>query len=274
MPVTRRRRRLLVGSSALLTVGLLTTGASSPVEPSYALIPLYSDGVALDADGVPRLVPVGSEVVDDPDQRARQDAWLARGSVPGPERYRPMAEQALRDLDALVLDNGASLAAGSPYWRYVWPRDASFAAAALARTGHPDDAHAVLAYLARMQDLSTVDGVLQARYLPTGTGAVPDARPPQLDGSGWVLWGVAQWYAAAGPGRGAQLEELRPLVTSAVSAIRDHVDPTTGLSPAFPDYWEVSERRPTLGTMAALLTGARAAAPVLAALGEPPAGDL
>ncbi|WP_155855268.1 hypothetical protein [Actinotalea ferrariae] len=268
------RRRLLACGAALAAVGLVTTGASSPVEPSYARIALYSEGVALDADGVPRLVPVGAAVVDDPVQRARQDAWLAAGRVPGPDRYRGMAEQALRDLDALVLEDGASLAAGSPYWRYVWPRDASFTAAALARSGHPDDAHAVLAYLARMQASSTVDGVLQARYLPDGSGGVPDARPAQLDGSGWVLWGVAQWYAAAGPGRDAQLEELRELVVSSVGTIRAHVDPVSGLPPAFPDYWEVRERRPTLGTLAPLLAGTRAAAPVLAALGEPPAGDL
>lgn len=274
MPLARRRRRLLVGSSALLAVGLLATGASSPDEPAHARIALYSDGVALDADGVPRLVPVGEVIGDDPAQRERQDAWLARGVVPGPERYRAMSEQALRDLDALVLDNGASLAAGSPYWRYVWPRDASFTAAALARTGHPDDAHAVLAYLARMQERSTDGGVLHARYLPDGSGNVPDSRPAQLDGSGWVLWGVAEWYAAAGPDRDARLEDLRVLVTSSVATIRDRVDRGTGLPPAFPDYWEVAERRPTLGTVAPLLAGTRAAAPVLAALDEPPVGDL
>jgi hypothetical protein len=274
VPLARRRRRLLVGSSALLAVGLLATGASSPGEPAHARIALYSDGVALDADGVPRLVPVGEDVVDDPVQRERQDAWLAAGHVPGPPQYRGMAEQALRDLDALVLDNGASLAAGSPYWRYVWPRDASFTAAALARTGHADDAHAVLVYLARMQELDTERGALQARYLPDGSGDAPDGRPAQLDGSGWVLWALAEWYAAAGPGRDAELVELRGLVTSSVATIRGLVDPVTGLPPAFPDYWEVAERRPTLGTLAPLLAGTRAVAPVLAALGEPPIRDL
>jgi glucoamylase len=268
------RRRPLVGSTALLAVALLATGATSETVPSYARIPLYSDGVVLDAHGVPRLVEVGSDTADDPRQRAAQDAWLAEGRVPGPDRYRSMAVQALRDLDALVLDNGASVAAGSADWRLVWPRDASFTAAALARTGHPDDAHAVLAYLARMQELSTVDGVLQARYLPDGSGEVPDSRAPQLDGSGWVLWGVAQWYDAAGPDRDGQLERLRPLVTAAVATIRHRVDPETGLATPSPDYWEVPEDRPTLGTMAPLLAGARAVAPVLAALGEPPVGDL
>lgn len=274
MPLARHRRRLVVGSAALIGVAVLATGAGSTDEPAHARIALYSDGVALDADGVPRLVPVGEDVADDPGQRSRQDEWLAGGHVPGPPRYRAMAEQALRDLDALVLDNGASLAAGSPYWRYVWPRDASFTAAALARTGHADDAHAVLAYLALMQERSTVDGVLQARYLPDGSGGVPDARPAQLDGSGWVLWGVAEWYASAGPDRVTQLEELRRLVVAAIATIRAQVDPATGLPAAFPDYWEVAERRPTLGTVAPLLAGTRAAAPVLAALGEPPVGDL
>jgi hypothetical protein len=251
--------------------------ASAPFEASYAAIPLYADGVVLDADGVPQVVTVGdAEADDDATQRARQDVWLASGTVPGPERYAPMAEQALRDLDALVLDNGASLAGANPAWRYVWPRDASFTVAALARTGHPDDAHEVLAYLERMQDERSTGGVFEARYLPSGTGAVPDDRGLQLDGNGWVLWAVAEWFEHAEPGaeRDRDLEALRPLVERSVAAIRDHVDPVTGLPDAYPDYWEVHERVPTLGTVAALLLGVRAAEPVLEALDQPSAEPL
>lgn len=263
------------GVVAFAVVGTCAS-ASAPFEPSYAAIPLYADGVVLDAAGVPQVVSVGDDAVDDATQRARQDAWLAAGTVPGPDRYAPMAEQALRDLDALVLENGAALAGANPAWRYVWPRDASFTVAALARTGHPDDAYGVLAYLQEMQDRRSTDGVLEARYLPGGTGAVPDDRGLQLDGNGWVLWAVAEWYAQATPGaeRDRDLEALRPLVERSVEAIRDHVDPVTGLPDVYPDYWEVQERVPTLGTVAALLLGVRAVEPVLETLGEPSAAPL
>lgn len=256
---------------------MATCAAASVSVPSrYAHIALYSDGVVLDRSGLPALVPVGSLLQDDPAQRSRQDAWLAEGTVPGPERYADLAEQALRDLDALVLPNGASLAGASEAWRYVWPRDASFTAAALARTGHTGDAHEVLAYVQAMQDARSSGGVLEARYLPDGSGDVPDARGLQLDGNGWVLWGVAEWYGATapGPGRDADLERLRPLVERSVSAIRANVDPVTGLPGVFPDYWEVGEKTPTLGTLAPLLLGVRAVEPVLEALGEAPATDL
>jgi glucoamylase len=272
-------RRVLTG--ALVAVATVSTCAagSHPYTPSYAEIPLYADGVAVDRHGIPEVVPVGSTIDHHPVHQARQDAWLARGSVPGPDRYAALAEQALRDLEALVLPGGAAVAAASSAWRYVWPRDASFTVAALARTGHTGDAHQVLLYLQRMQDLRSTDGVMEARYLPDGTGAVPDARGLQLDGNGWVLWAVAEWWTATPPGavRDDGLEALRPLVMRSLDAVRAHVDPGTGLPGVFPDYWEVRERVPTLGTLAPLLAGVRAVEPVLAALGLPseaPLADL
>ena len=268
--------RVLVSGALTVVMAGALPAASSPHEPSYAQIGLYSDGVVLDPDGMPREVPVGDrDLADDPVRRAEQDAWLAHGTIPGPPEYADLAEQALRDLDALVLSGGAALAGASPGWQYVWPRDASFTAAALARTGHPQDAHAVLAYLQSMQDARSTAGVFEARYLPDGTGDVPDDRGLQLDGSGWVLWAVSQWYKAtpAGSARAADLEALRPLVVRSVAAIRAHVD-GDGLPFAFPDFWEVDVELPTLGTLAPLLLGVRAAAPLLAALDEPPASDL
>ena len=248
--------------------------ASAPVGRPHAVIPLYAEGVVLDAGGMPQIVRPGTPP-DDPDaqddavQRARQDAWLEEGDVPGPDRYADLAEQALRDLDALVLPNGAAIAGTSAAWRYVWPRDASFTAVALARTGHPDDAFEVLTYLQRMQDERSSGGVFEARYLPDGTGAVPDERGLQLDGNGWVLWAVAQWYDAAGSGAATDeaLEELRPLVERSLAAIEANTDPVSGLPGVFPDYWEVRESVPTLGTCAPLLLGVRAAEGVAEDLG-------
>ncbi len=248
---------------------------STPLAPPFAVVPLYSDGVVLDQAGEPQLVRVGETARSDPYQRERQDAWLEAGTVPGPERYRGLAEQALRDLDALVLDDGAALAAASPAWRYVWPRDASFTAVALARTGHSSDAYDVLHYLQQMQDLRSTEGVFEARYRPDGTGDVPDERGLQLDGNGWVLWAVAEWYAAADRAtRTADLTSLAPLVERSLAAIRSNVDPVTGVPAAFPDYWETRVRTPTLGTAAPLLAGVRACEDVVAALGLPPTADL
>lgn len=223
-----------------------------------------------------------------------QDIWVAAGTVPGPARYSGLAEQALRDLDALVLPDGAVLAGLTDDWRYVWPRDASFVAAAFAATGHPADAYEVLEHLQTLQDEGSVDGVFHARYLPDGSGAVPDARGTQLDGNGWVLWAVAAWYSAvteastevgtgAGTGAGTEvgagaeveagLVALRPLVVRSVAAIRANVG-ADGLPTVSPDYWEVQETEATLGTAAALLLGLRAAGPLLEALDEPPATDV
>lgn len=260
----------------MVAVVAVCGAASNPFEPAFAAIPLYSEGVVLDASGHPELVLVGDTAASHPAQRARQDAWLAEGTVPGPDRYAPLAEQALRDLDALVLPGGAAVAAASPGWRYVWPRDASFTAVALARTGHADDAHEILAYLRDMQSERSTDGVFEARYLPDGEGEVPDDRGLQLDGNGWVLWAVGEWYAAAEPGRErtAALEELRPLVERSLEAIADHVDPETGIPGVFPDYWEVHERVPTLGTAAPLLAGVRASDDVVEALELEPTDDL
>jgi hypothetical protein len=248
----------------------------------YADIPLYSDGTVLSAVGLPQAVPVGAPVTDHPGALARQDRWLAAGSVPGPERYADLAETALRDLEALLLPGGVPVAAATGEWRYVWPRDASFVAAALARTGHVDDAFDVLEHLQLLQDAGAdagadagEGGVFEARYLPDGSGGVPDGRGPQLDGNGWVLWAVAEWYdAAPARTRDRHLESLRPLVVRSVAAIRANVDLETGLPAISPDYWEVAESSPTLGTLAPLLVGLRSASDLLHILGEPPVADL
>jgi len=260
----------------VLVVAVTCGAAITPEVSAFATLPLQSDGVVLDAAGMPVAVPVGGDLADDPARLAAQDAWLAAGTLPGPEAYAPLAERALRDLDVLVLDNGAALAAVSPDWRYVWPRDASFTAVALTRTGHQDDAWRVLAYLKQMQDATSTDGVFEARYQPDGSGDVPDGRGAQLDGNGWALWAVAEWFAGSVPGdhRDSDLEHLRPLVERSIAAIRAQVDPRTGLPGVFADYWEVREQVPTLGTLAPLLLGARSSGPVLDALGLDPADDV
>lgn len=287
-PVAAPVEPALGGPGATVPEARPTLGEQRPTaaRDGYADIPLHADGVVLGPDGRPEAVPVGAALPAAVSTLA-QDLWVARGSVPGPAGYTALAEQALRDLKALVLPGGAAVAGLSDGWRYVWPRDASFAAAAFAATGHSEDAYEVLEHLQTLQ-AAGADGVFQARYLPDGSGAVPDARGTQLDGDGWVLWAVARWFAAAaqadrdggdrragaaGPAVQASLEALRPLVVRSVEAIRANVG-ADGLPVPSPDYWEVAESEATLGTAAALLLGLRAVGPVLEALGEPPADDV
>ncbi|GAA4144527.1 hypothetical protein GCM10022416_35360 [Actinomadura keratinilytica] len=229
-------------------------------------------------DGRVRLVPFGAEKAitvpaDDPRvrQAVRSDShWLARGTVPGrTPADREMAERALLDLRLLTRPNGASLASWYGAWRYAWPRDAAFAAAAFAVTGHMPEARRVLRFLERVQ---TDEGRWAARYHPDGS-AVIDGRAPQLDALGWVVW--ASWlvhtHDPAGAGR---LPELWPMVVRAADQLASSLD-STGLPPPSSDYFERSPDteqdpdRPTLGVVGPVLAGLRAAADLARDRGDP-----
>ncbi|MGN7702355.1 glycoside hydrolase family 15 [Cellulosimicrobium sp. 22601] len=267
------------GGTALLR---LAPGAAVTYLPgSRVLDPAALDPVAL-ADGIDpadgeadRLAQVAGPRLDasallDPDRAqdaaAASRAWLASGVVPGGDGpFAALGEAALLDLRALTLDDGAALAAASPKWRYVWPRDASFTAAAFARTGHVDDARRVLGFLARVQE---DDGSFHARYLPDGSG-VPDDRGLQSDGVGWVLW-AADVVLEETPAveRRAVAAALRPLVDAATDHALALVDGEDPLPPPSSDYWEVEPTALTLGTAGPLLAGLEAAADVYSAAGE------
>jgi GH15 family glucan-1,4-alpha-glucosidase len=270
------RTAAVAATLVVLAGGLIAWGATGP---RTATIDLYAEGVVATPDG-PRSVPAGElpdlhpgtrVPVDDGSTAdealaAGQRDWLAAGTVPGADGpYADMVADALLDLRTLVLDDGAAVAAWTPHWRYVWPRDASFVAVALARTGHVEDALEVLGFLAGVQ---AADGSFQARYLPDGSGGVPDDRAAQTDGTGWVLWAAAEVVDAAAPdAREATAEQLAPLVrraaAGAVALVADE-----DLPAASPDYWERPEAELTLGTVAPLLAGLEAAGGVLTLLGD------
>lgn len=260
----------------VLAAGLVAWGASGP---RHVQVPLYSDGVAAAPFGHAVGIPVGADVTFHPGTRvlvdpstthddelaAEQRAWLAAGTIPGADGpYADMVTLALLDIHTLLLEDGASVAAWTERWRYVWPRDASFVAVALARTGHAEDALDVLGFL---EDVQNPDGSFEARYLPDRSG-VPDARPPQTDGTGWALWAAGQVVAAADPAdRAATADRLGPLVRRSADRAMALVA-EDGLPPASPDYWEVSEDELTLGTVAPLLAGLEAADDLLVLLGD------
>jgi len=265
---------LLLLTCALLATGLVTA-ARRPVAPPPSLL---LDGVVLESRGgrtVVAAVPPGGAQEYLPGSRvapdtgltrvaAAQAAWLREGSIPG-GRWEEMTTGALLDLHTLTgatFSSGPQAAAGAvvagwiPTWRLVWPRDAAFVAVALARTGHREDAVAVLEFL---QDQQRADGTFAARHLPWG-GPVDDGRADQLDAVGYVLWAVRL------TGGDPRLDLLVERATARLLAVTSGPDP---LPPPSSDSWEVREDRLTLGTAAATLMGLDAAA-VLADPAEEP----
>ncbi|GAA0625252.1 glucoamylase [Kribbella sandramycini] len=165
-----------------------------------------------------------------------------------------LAERALADLDALTLPSGATLAGWDGPWRYVWPRDASFVAAARCAVGQDAEAAKILDFLDRIHPSA---GRWQARYAESGA-PVEDDREPQLDGSGWVPW--ATWFCKAGARYWDMVRESADQITRELGA--------DGLPDPSPDYWERPEHEVTLGTVAPLLTGLRSAVHIATELGH------
>lgn len=197
---------------------------------------------------------------------------MAGAALPGGRRAGA-ARDALADLLALIgpvladangsaptsYPAGAVVAGPVSTWRYVWPRDASFAAAALAAVGLDDEALAVLEHLAALQ---SPDGGFEARY--TAAGTVPDDRPAQLDGAGWVLWAAGRVLGPARPDADRVEGRLGVCLRRCAARLLELTDGPHRLPPVSPDYWEVAEGRLTLATAMSVLLGLEAAARLVA----------
>ncbi|MFF2653747.1 hypothetical protein [Streptomyces sp. NPDC058045] len=198
-------------------------------------------------------------------QIAESRAWLKAGIVPGksgPEREA--AARALLSMRALLQPNGASAAAWHSAWKYSWPRDSSYVAAAFAQTGHPEEAHRILKYNAATQ---RADGTWEARTKLDGSGP-PDGRKWQLDANGFVPWATWQWYQTAPrPTRYADLQKLYPMIQKAADYAAASLT-EEGLPPASPDYWELDTDTANIGTAAPLLSGFNASADLARNLGH------
>lgn len=154
---------------------------------------------------------------------------------------------------AEVFPPGAVVAAPVSIWRYVWPRDAAFAAAAFGAVNLTDEALGVLGNLASWQ---RADGGFEARY--TSSGRVPDHRPAQADGAGWFLWAAGR-LLADGVAATTLSDRLGAALARAASRLLEITDTPSHLPAASPDYWEVAETVLTLGTAAPVLLGLEAA---------------
>ena len=274
-------------SAAAVAVGLIAVLAVTGSAGQPYLAPLLTGGITASGspaadgsvhDGVYRGVAVLPAHPRGPvpprPVTAGQRRWLAAGQVPGgtPAEHA-MAVRALLDLRLLIRPDGAVAAAWYPGWKYSWPRDSSWVAAALSATGHGAAALSVLRFIARVQPPS---GIWAARYELSGRGPVLDGRPVELDSDGWFPWAVWFWYATQPRGADGRpttaarrdLAGLWPAVHRAAarttSLLTDH-----GLTPSW-DYWEdrVSSSSVTLGTAAPLLAGLHAAAHLAATLGQ------
>ncbi len=268
-------RRLVTAGAMLVALAAVALPISAYVSQArYVTAYLHGSGVAVRADGRPVVLPAtaapsdliaGSRVLADPTHpvaaaalAADQQSWLADGSVPGAgTRWADMSRKALLDLHVLTPPTGGTAAGWAHAWRYVWPRDAAFVAAAFARTGHQADAQRELAFLQRAQGAS---GLFEARYLLDGSGP-PDERWAQTDGSGWALWATAQvvdslrthseQVAAARP--------LRALIDRSLAQTLEQTRSGTTLPVPSPDYREAPEDAVTLGTVGPLLAGLQSA---------------
>ncbi|UNX53240.1 glycoside hydrolase family 15 [Georgenia sp. TF02-10] len=256
-------------------------------EPGKPETRLYSEGAFLGKRG-PVLVPAGSAA-----RRVEGTAFLDPRSAEIPGAHQPspaeidafrerlaaadlhagrwaeMARTALLDLYALRRENGAVLGAGSPYWAFVWPRDNAFVVVALSLLGLHEDAWAALDFIYSVQE---EDGQWEARYLPDGSGEVPDERGRQDDGIGYTLW--ATWVASRlSPAAVAErrLAAVRPRVLLALQAAGDVLDPETRLPRPGQDFWERDEAEPPLGVAGPLLVGLRAGVELADRLGDPDA---
>jgi len=108
--------------------------------------------------------------------------WLARArplATGAPGWARRMYSRSLLVLRALTDRRTGAVAAGArDAWAYVWPRDASAVAIALAAAGYRPTARRIVGFLRKL-DLGAA-----ARF--RGTGAPVEGREDQGDAQGWV----------------------------------------------------------------------------------------
>lgn len=178
--------RRAVGLAVLLVVGAaLASGGSGTDSVRQHYLP---DANALrtvsrfGGERVVRVASLGDTQVARPDPR-----WLSAARPLGteaPHWARRMYSRSLLVLRGLVdRRSGAAIAGAREGWAYVWPRDASAVATALAAAGYRDEARRIVRFL-RGLDLGAA-----ARFQTDG--APVEGRGAQGDAAGWIAAAAA-----------------------------------------------------------------------------------
>ncbi|SEE92924.1 hypothetical protein [Ruania alba] len=285
-------QRPLLALTVIVAIGaLIAVAALSAPRNRVDHVELYQEGIGIAPDGTLVIVPAGEPVdylagtrVIDPGPDAAPDTrraaaeraeetleWLESGSAPvsgGP--YDDLADAALLDLHALISAGDGPIAGAMPRWRYVWPRDTAFIAAALTATGHRTDAVTALTFL---QDVQSEDGSFHARY--STEGVPPDDRGLQTDGTAWAVWALERVANDVDRSPAAQLDsqallqQFAPLLQRSTTFLLDQVSGPDHLPAPSADYWEHAEDRVTLGTAAPVLAGLESASRLYRLAGDP-----
>lgn len=272
--ITRREALTLTGIGS---AGLLAGGAAHEYRRRHAQPPEFGATVAMQGaekaaswQSSRRIVEASEADIVHPESRVirgpydaphlrAQEKWLSEISIPSAgasgEIPTDFFSEAALDLWVLTHDLPAPVAGWPQAWRYAWPRDTSHVAVALASLGDRAGARRELRALNTLVGRATV---MHARYKPGG--GVPDSRPPQDDGWGWVLWALDSCdHAWVGTEEDTSLRALaKHCAERLLARIGDHNLP----SPS-PDYWEVEAPQLTLGTAAPALIGLERASHLL-----------
>lgn len=245
------------------TVGLLPSGGLSTIGAPGGGGPVVVSGSRVVADAV-----AGTDAVTA--ALHAEERWLAIGSIPGQGGpFEHMARSALLDLRVMLRPGGALLEAWARGHDAVVTRTAAFGAAALAATGHVDDALDVLTFLARVQQPDgTFFDSYQADQVSSGTPEQVTGRQDRPENAGWVLWAADQalnqlsWRQSRGVS-----SALRSLVSRSMVKVLSGVG-ADGLPPPRQGYLNGFRRRLDLATAAPMLAGVQAAVEIEQRIGN------
>jgi hypothetical protein len=173
--------RAAIVVAALLAAGAaLASGGSRADSVRQRYLPDSNALRTVAKFGTARTVTVHS--LGAPDAVRADPRWLAMARPLGagaPAWAQRMYRRSLLVLHALTDERTGAVEAGAREgWRYVWPRDASTVAIALAAAGYRGEARRIVGFLERL-DLGAA-----ARFYDDGTPV--EGRSAQGDAAGWI----------------------------------------------------------------------------------------
>jgi hypothetical protein len=188
--------RAAIGVLALLAIGAaLASGGSRADSVRQRYLPQSNALRTVVTFGTARAVTIRS--LGEPDAVRADPGWLAAARPLGPTApgwARRMYRRSLLVLHALTNERTGAVEAGAREgWNYVWPRDASTVAMALAGAGYRGEARRIVGFL------EGLDIGAAARF--QSDGAPVDGRAAQGDAAGWI---AAAAGAIGGPDAAAE----------------------------------------------------------------------